>query len=109
LLIFDRQFTADGQLYYPTSGLPEAPWVSEAYGDAILINGKLAPYPQVEPRRYRFRIVSASNARFYYLALSDGSRLQQIGSDQGFLSRPLPLKEISLAPAERAHRSGPAL
>jgi FtsP/CotA-like multicopper oxidase with cupredoxin domain len=62
LLIFDRQFTADDQLYYPTSGLPEAPWVSEAYGDAILINGKLAPYLQVEPRRCRFStaIVSTS-------------------------------------------------
>jgi spore coat protein A, manganese oxidase len=102
LLISDRQFTADGQLYYPTSGLPETPWVSEAYGDAILINGKLAPYLEVEPRRYRFRIVNASNARFYYLALSDGSPLHQIGSDQGLLPRPLMLKDISLAPAERA-------
>jgi spore coat protein A len=102
LLISDRQFTADGQLYYPTSGLPNTPWVSEAYGDAILINGKLAPYLEVEPRRYRFRIINASNARFYYLALSDGSPLQQIGSDQGLLSHPLMLRECTLAPAERA-------
>ena len=102
LLISDRQFTADAQLYYPTSDLPEAPWVSEAYGDAILINGKLAPFLEVEPRRYRFRIVNASNARFYYLALSDGSPLHQIGSDQGLLPRPLALKQITLAPAERA-------
>ena len=63
--------------------MPESPWVSEAYGDVILINGKMTPYLKVEPRAYRFRIVNASNARFYYLALSDGTPLQQIGSDQG--------------------------
>jgi spore coat protein A, manganese oxidase len=101
LLIFDRQFTADGQLYYPTSGVDETPWVSEAYGDAILINGKLTPYLEVEPRRYRFRIVNASNARFYYLSLSDGASLTQIGSDQGLLQEPYVGKSITLAPAER--------
>jgi spore coat protein A, manganese oxidase len=102
LMIFDRQFTADGQLYYPTSGVADAPWVSEAYGDAILVNGKLAPFLEVEPRSYRFRIINASNARFYYLALADGPPLQQIGSDQGLLPHTLSLKTITLAPAERA-------
>jgi spore coat protein A len=101
LLIFDRQFTADGQLYYPTSGVDETPWVSEAYGDAILINGKLTPYLDVEPRRYRFRIVNASNARFYYLSLSNGASLTQIGSDQGLLQEPYVGNSITLAPAER--------
>jgi spore coat protein A len=102
LMIFDRQLSADGQLYYPTSGMAESPWVSEAYGDALLVNGKLAPYLEVEPRPYRFRIVNASNARFYYLALSDHSPLRQIGSDQGLLPHPLTLKSVTLAPAERA-------
>src|SRR5262249_4072877 len=90
-----------------TSGSPEAPWVSEAYGDVMLVNGKIAPYLDVEPRPYRFRIVNASNARFYYLSLSggslsDGSPLQQIGSDQGLLARPVRSKTLTLAPAERA-------
>jgi spore coat protein A, manganese oxidase len=101
LLIFDRQFTSDGQLYYPTSGVDENPWVSEAYGDAILINGKLTPFLEVEPRPYRFRIVNASNARFYYLSLSNGTSLVQIGSDQGLLQEPYPGKNITLSPAER--------
>jgi spore coat protein A, manganese oxidase len=101
-MISDRQFTADGQLYYPTSGVPESPWVPEAYGDAILMNGKIAPYLEVEPRPYRFRIVNASNARFYYIALSDDSPLQQIGSDQGLLPWPVVKQNIMMAPAERA-------
>jgi spore coat protein A len=102
LMIFDRQLTADGQLYYPTSGSPEAPWVSEAYGDVVLMNGKIAPYLDVEARPVRFRIVNASNSRFYYLALSDCTPLQQIGSDQGLLTRTVPSKTLTLAPAERA-------
>jgi spore coat protein A, manganese oxidase len=102
LLISDRQFTADGQLYYPTSGVPESPWVSEVYGDIVLMNGKITPYLEVEPRAYRFRIVNASNARFYYLALSDNSPLQQIGSDQGLLPHPVSQPSVMMAPAERA-------
>ncbi len=39
----------------------------------ILVNGKLFPYLDVEPRPYRFRVVNASNARFYYLSLSNGA------------------------------------
>lgn len=102
LILSDRQFKADGHLYYPTSGVPESPWVSEAYGDVILINGKMTPYLEVEPRPCRFRIVNASNARFYYLALSDGTPLQQIGSDQGLMPRAAWMKSVTLAPAERA-------
>lgn len=102
LIITDRQFHADGRLYYPTSGMPESPWVSEVYGDVMLVNGKMMPYLNVEPRLYRFRILNASNARFYYLALSDGTPLQQIGSDQGLMPRPVSMQSVTLAPAERA-------
>jgi spore coat protein A len=102
LMISDRLFTADGQLYYPNSGVPESPWVSEVYGDVVLMNGKIAPYLEVEPRPYRFRLVNASNARFYYIALSDDSPLQQIGSDQGLLPQPVRKQNIVLGPAERA-------
>ena len=102
LIIADRQFNSDGRLYYPISGMAESPWVSEAYGDVVLINGKMTPFLNVEPRVYRFRIVNASNARFYYLALSDGTRILQIGSDQGLLPEAVPMKAVTLAPAERA-------
>ena len=70
LVLFDRLFDAEGQLLYPTSGAPDAPWISELYGDALLVNGKLYPYLEVEPRAYRFRVVNASNARFYLLSLA---------------------------------------
>ena len=102
IVLSDRLFDAQGQLVYPTSGDPQAPWVPELQGDALLVNGKLYPYLDVEPRRYRFRVLNASNSRFYNLSVSHGEPLVQIGSDQGFLSAPAPMPVLTLAPAERA-------
>jgi spore coat protein A len=102
LMIFDRLITPDAQLFYPTSDKPRAPWVPELFGDAILVNGKLFPYLEVEPRKYRFRMLNASNARFYHLSFQNGLTIHQIGTDQGLLPAPIALKKISLAPAERA-------
>jgi spore coat protein A len=102
LVLFDRIFNADGSLHYPTSGKPDMPWVSEVYGDALLVNGKLYPYFEVEPRAYRFRVVNASNARFWDLLLSNDQALQLIGTDQGLLGAPAAMKVVTVAPAERA-------
>ena len=101
LMIFDRLITPGGQLFYPSSDKPRAPWTPEVFGDAILVNGKLFPYLEVEPRRYRFRMLNASNARFYHLSFANGLEFHQIGTDQGLLPEWLGVKKISLAPAER--------
>ncbi|HEX3597136.1 MAG TPA: multicopper oxidase domain-containing protein, partial [Polyangiaceae bacterium] len=102
LFLFDRIFDADGKLHYPTSGDPESPWVPEVFGDAHLVNGKLFPHLEVEPRKYRFRVVNASNARFYYLSLSNAQTFHQIGTDQGLLPAPVPVTSVTLSPGERA-------
>jgi spore coat protein A len=103
LVLSDRLFDADGALRYPAAtDSGDAPWVSEVYGDALLVNGKLYPYLDVAPRRYRFRIVNASNSRFYYLSMSDRRPIHQIGSDQGFLAAPAAMPQVTLAPGERA-------
>lgn len=102
LTLYDRNFTTDGQLLYLTSGDPEHPWVPEFAGDAILINGKIRPFVDVEPRVYRLRILNAANSRFFALSFADGVTAHQIGSDQGLLAAPLKLRQLNLAPAERA-------
>jgi spore coat protein A len=102
LFLFDRSLSADGQLDYPVSGDVERPWVPEVFGDAWLVNGKLFPYLDVEPRRYRFRIINASNARFYILSLSGRRPMVQLGADQGLLQAPVAQTRLTLAPAERA-------
>ncbi len=101
LVICDRSFRADGQLDYPVSPFPSAPWVDECAGEMTLVNGKLLPYLDVEPRKYRFRLLNASNSRFYRLSLSN-QPMHQIGADQGLLSAPVTLSALTVAPAERA-------
>lgn len=55
----------------------------------------------MEQRKYRFRILNASNERFYRMQLDSGLPFVQIGSDGGFLQVPVKLSEITIAPAER--------
>lgn len=107
LLIQDRSFNDDGSLFYPTQ--PQPPVLSvcpsvvpDFFGDTILVNGKVWPYLEVEPRKYRFRIINGSNSRFYRMRLSTEQPFYQIGTDGGFLQRPIITREILLAPAERA-------
>jgi spore coat protein A, manganese oxidase len=114
LILYDRLLTREAQLLYPVSPDPQSPWVPELSGNAILVNGKLFPYLEVEPRRYRFRVLNASNARFYHLSLVERAPVEtapvekeevpfhQIGTDQGLLSAPVPLTNLEIAPGERA-------
>jgi len=102
LILCDRLIGKDGQLYYPVSDDPSAPWVMQCNGNLTLCNGKLFPYFEVEPRRYRLRLINVANTSFFDLSLSHSQPFQQIGSDQGLLSAPLERTRIELYPAERA-------
>ena len=102
LLLCDRLFDQQAQLYYPVSETPALRWTPELYGDATLVNGKLFPYLAVEARKYRFRVINAANSRFYYLSLSNGQPFHQIGTDQGLLPAPVLVTSLALAPGERA-------
>ena len=102
LAVQDRSFTASGQLSYPTQPEPLGPWVPEAFGDNPVVNGAVAPFANVEPRKYRFRILNGSNARFYNLQIRGNPPTWQIGTDQGLLTKPVRLQSIVVAPGERA-------
>jgi spore coat protein A, manganese oxidase len=102
LVICDRLFDSLGQLDYPVSEKPGAPWLPEVFGNAILVNGKLFPYLDVAPHKYRFRVLNGSNGRFYHLTLSSKQLFWQIGTDQGLLAGPVELNSLSIAPGERA-------
>jgi spore coat protein A, manganese oxidase len=102
LVLMDRMFRTDGQLYYPVGQLADYPWVPEYFGNATLLNGKLLPFLEVQPRKYRFRILNASNSLFYQISLDNGATLQQIGTDQGLLRTPVAVGRLTLAPGERA-------
>jgi len=111
IAIQDRIFDTNGQLLFPDLGINPAVhpyWRPEFFGDTIVVNGKTWPYLNVEPRRYRFRLLNGSNARFYELRISPGSGraaglvFWQIGTDGGLLSAPVPMSALLLAPGERA-------
>ena len=55
-MIYDRSFDPQGQLYYPNPP-DEGAWAQEFLGDAMVVNGKVRPFLEVEPRKYRFRVV----------------------------------------------------
>jgi spore coat protein A, manganese oxidase len=101
LLVYDRFLLPDAQLSYPVSPKANAPWVPEVFGNAILVNGKLFPYLDVEPRLYRFRLMNGSNGRFYRFSFGKLLPFQQIGTEQGFLPAPISVQRVTMAPAER--------
>lgn len=110
LLLQSRGVNEDGSLFYSED------LANEFYGNAMSINGKLWPSLKVEPRKYRFRMINASNARSYAMRLmtADGQAmgpvLHQIGSDSGFLENVVHFNDpadpntdrLTLAPGERA-------
>jgi spore coat protein A len=115
LMIQDRKFNTDGSLLYPAAKNGTHPaWLQEFFGDTICVNGIAAPFLEVEPRKYRFRIVNASNSRFYHFTLvpadaagkphgkpADAPPFRQIGSDGGLLPAPLKSHYLIFAPGER--------
>ncbi|MBO0804941.1 MAG: multicopper oxidase domain-containing protein [Nocardiopsaceae bacterium] len=136
MILQDRQFDTNGQLLWPDStanpslvdGPPSNPkihpyWIPEFFGDVMCVNGKAWPYLAVEPRRYRFRFLDASNARFLRMGLVDassgatGPAMYVIGTDGGLLDTPVklagnaepvsdgtptPTSRLFLSPSERA-------
>src|SRR5262249_40633509 len=70
-------------------------------GDRILVNGVYQPYLEVGDRKYRLRILDASNARTYFLELSNGDSFIQIGTESGLLPAPVTRTGMRMGPAER--------
>jgi spore coat protein A len=101
LVIQDRQFSSDGTFLYPTSDIEGVTWIGEYFGDVMLVNGKAWPYLNVEPRMYRLRILNGCNARIMGLDIG-GPSLWQIGAEGGMWDKPVSVKHLVLAPAERA-------
>jgi spore coat protein A, manganese oxidase len=101
LVIQDRMFNPDGTLQYPVSDIAGVTWIGEYFGDHMLVNGKVWPYLDVEPRMYRFRILNGCNARIMSLRFG-GLPMWQIGAEGGLFDEPVRVSALVLAPAERA-------
>ena len=117
IAIQDRSFNTNGSLFYPDTraffdgflgpyipGSNVSPiWNPEFFGNCIVVNGRTWPFLEVEPRRYRFRLLNGCQSRFLILKFDDPKvDVWQIGAEGGFLRAPVKLTEILMSPAERA-------
>jgi spore coat protein A, manganese oxidase len=126
LAIQDRSFNRDGSLFYPPSRrffddfagpyIPRSDispiFNPEFFGNTMVVNGRTWPQLAVEPRRYRLRLLNGCNSRFLILKLVTHPHARrpakaalpfwQIGSDGGFLPRPVQLDQLLMGLAERA-------
>jgi FtsP/CotA-like multicopper oxidase with cupredoxin domain len=90
LLLQDKTFNSDGSLWYPDNFTPMFA------GNTAVVNGAVWPYVEVEPRRYRFRLVNGANHRTFSLKLSNESSqgaptMYQFAPDHGFLESVVPI------------------
>jgi spore coat protein A len=100
LILQDRTFHPDGSLAYTMTQVEGA--------DTPVVNGKAYPFLAVQPRRYRLRILNASNERFWRLRFDVPSDVLPettlpfwlIGTDSGFRA-PLQMLNFLIGPAER--------
>lgn len=94
LVLQDRKFNRDGSFFFRHDH-------NGNFGDVYLVNGRPMPFFEVAARKYRFRLVNASNSRIYDLALDPGFPMTQIASDGGLLPAPNAITNVSISPAER--------
>jgi FtsP/CotA-like multicopper oxidase with cupredoxin domain len=104
LLFNDKVFDPDsGQLVFDLFNL------DGILGDKFLVNGVIQPFLQVQPRRYRFRLLDTGPSRFYEFFLTGGIPGQTpttnpfflIGTDGNLLPNPIQVTSVRIGPAER--------
>lgn len=76
-------------------------WMNGKEGNLLTVNGAVRPNLRAQKGTLRLRLLNASNARYYRLAL-EGHPLYLIATDGGFIEKPVELSELLLAPGERA-------
>lgn len=100
LMIASRYHQSNGQLVSP-AGEDDA-----LYGDVISVNSQPWPFLNVEPRKYRFRLLDASVSRsfkVYLVATGQSARVPMtvVASDAGLVSSAVNTTSLVLGIAER--------
>ena len=94
-----KDLTLSGFLPEPYTSTTE--YMHGKEGNLVMVNGQVNPVLNIRPGQVqRWRIVNASNARFYKLSLENHS-LYLVGTDGGLLDKPYPVASLLLSPGER--------
>ncbi|MDR0344251.1 MAG: multicopper oxidase domain-containing protein [Nocardiopsaceae bacterium] len=110
MILQDKSFNPDGSLFFPDHSdltgpyIPDSDippyWNSTVQGTTSTVNGNTWPVLEVEPRRYRFRILDMDNFRTYQLKIVRDPIARPgtiavptwvIGADGGLLPQAQPL------------------
>ena len=100
LVLQDKRVDANGKLIYST-------FDHDGFlGDTFFVNGAVRPFHEVRRRKYRFRFLNGSNARFYRIFLTNSSGqafpMDEVATEGGLLARPIRgIQSFLIAPAER--------
>jgi bilirubin oxidase len=104
LVLHDNRFDAGGQVDIPPTESPKGrvDFENGREGDVLFVNGEVMPTLSIRAgETQRWRIVNASAARVYRLALP-GHTMLHVGSDGGLFETPVEVSELLLANGERA-------
>ena len=103
LILADNRLLEDGSLDVPEASTPgwRVDRENGREGGLLFVNGAVRPTLEIRSGEVqRWRIINASAARMYRLAIP-GHTFLHVGSDGGLFERPVERSEIILAGAER--------
>jgi FtsP/CotA-like multicopper oxidase with cupredoxin domain len=94
LILHDLRFDRQGQLVFDTNP-------NGVLGDRFTVNRTIQPYLDVEPRKYRFRILNGGPSRIYRLFLQDETPFVVLSNDGNMLPRPLLQQSLTISGGQR--------
>ncbi len=103
VLLSDNRFGDDGSIDLPARHTMRGRTDEEngREGDVVFVSGRVRPSLSIRSGEVqRWRIINASAARVYRLAIP-GHTFLHVGSDGGLFETPVEVSEITVAPAER--------
>lgn len=97
-MLTSPMFLANGQIDPANTG--------GNHGDFFMVNGVPWPYFEVEPRRYRFRILNSATIRTFKVSIADDETgkvlpMTVIAGDAGYANEPVDTDDLILGMAER--------
>ena len=104
LVLSDQRFDENGSIHFAEPGSRQARVDEEngREGDVLFVNGQVMPELEIRSGEVqRWRVINASGARTYRLALP-GHTFLHVGSDGGLFEHPEEVDEVLLAGGERA-------
>jgi bilirubin oxidase len=103
LILSDNRFLPDGSIDLPDKQSMAGRIDEEngREGDVFFVNGQVMPTLSIRPGEVqRWRIINASAARVYRLAIP-GQTFLHVGSDGGLFEKPIEVSELVVANSER--------